>query len=200
MEGVLFTRESIPQDPDGIPSYVHRVEFQYIWRWCDPTLLGRVLKCSSCLKILTIGETEIPLDGVRKIVSSGEFGRDIISLTLISSMPTVPTLMLLALSLLNLRELMIGSIAQAEPPALIHPDKTWQGGPLESLELAWLWSNEFRLTALCGITFHRVDLSVRDATIEKIIACSSETMRELTLQCMSILWNAVSRKRCRQVR
>jgi len=51
----VFTREidvvrwhtNIPQDPDGIPSYAQDVEFQGIRYWCDPTALGRVLKCFS---------------------------------------------------------------------------------------------------------------------------------------------------------
>jgi len=193
----MFTREpevvrwytTVPQDPDGIPSYVHDVEFQSIRCWRDPTLLGRVLKCFSRLKILTISETGIPPDEVRKVVSSGEFGRDIISLTFISPVSTVQTLVSLALSLSNLRELMIDSIMRAEPPALTSPDKTWQGGPLESLELASLWSEEFEFIALCGVTTHRLDLSVVDMTMEKIIACSSETIRELMFQGTCFLWN-----------
>ena len=199
---IMFTHEpevvrwctNIPQDPDGIPSYVRDVEFQCIRCWRDPTLLSRVLKGFSRVKILTVWETGIPPDEVCKIVSSGGFGRDIISLTLISSVSTVPTLMSLALSLPNLRELMIDSVVQAEPPVLTPPDKTWQGRPLESLELALLWSKELEFIALCGVTAHRVDLSVGDVTIEKIIACSSETMRELTLQGTCLPWNFVPRE------
>ena len=186
---------NVPQDPDGIPSYAHDVEFQSIRCWHNPALLGRVLECFSRVKILTICETGVPPDEVRKIVSSGKFGRDITSLTFISPVSTVPTLMSLALSLPNLRELMINSVVQVKPPAPTPPDKTWQGGPLESLELASLWSKELEFIALCEVASRRVDLSVGNVSIEKVIAGSSETMRELTLQGTCFLWNSVSRER-----
>ena len=185
----MFTREhevvrwhtNIPQDPDGIPSYVHDVEFQSIRCWRNPTLLCQVLRCFSRVKILTIAETRIPSDEVHKILSSGGFGRDITSLALISTISTIPALMSLVLSLPNLRELIMIDpvVRQAEPPAL---DKTWQGEPLESLELDLFGSKEIEFIALCGIASHRVDLSARDVKLENIIACSSETMRELTFQ------------------
>ena len=187
---LVFSREhevvrwytNIPQDPDGIPSYAHDVEFQSIRVWRDPTLLSQVLKCFSRVKILTFSETGIPSDEVRKLVSSGNFGRDVTSLTFIYPVSTVPTLMSLTLSLPNLRELMIDSVVRAKPPVFIPPDKTWQGGPLQSLELSWLSSKEIGFIVQCGVTSHMVCLSVRDAKMEEIIVCSSETMQELTLE------------------
>ncbi|KAF9652834.1 hypothetical protein BDM02DRAFT_3183185 [Thelephora ganbajun] len=93
----------------------------------------------------------------------------------------MPELMQLILSLPNLRELMIDSISQTEPPASIPPEKTWQREPLQSLELASLQSKDIEFIALCGITSRRIDLSLSDAMIEKIIACSSGTVSELVL-------------------
>lgn len=187
---LVFAREidvvrwytNIPQDPDGIPSYAQDIEFQSIRYWRDPTALSRVLKCFSRVKALTISETRIPSSEVRNIVSSGEFGKELTSLFLISPYSTVPALMPLVLSFPNLRELMIDSLTQSDPPASILPDKTWNRGPLQSLELSWLWRKEIEYIALCGVTSRRIDLSVGDAMIEKIIACSSETMQELVLQ------------------
>lgn len=187
---LVFSREldvfrwytNIPQDPDGIPSYARDVEFQSIRCWRDPKILGQVLMCFSRVKALTIAETAVSSGEVQNIVSSGEFGRELTSLFLISPFSTVPTLMPLILSFPNLRELMIDSLTQPQPPAQILPDKTWKRGPLQSLELSWLWSRETEYIALCGVTSRRIDLSIGDVMIEKIIACSSETMRELAVQ------------------
>ncbi|KAF9648587.1 hypothetical protein BDM02DRAFT_3115208 [Thelephora ganbajun] len=173
---------NIPQDPDGIPSYARDVEIQSIRCWRDPTVLGRVLKCFSRVKTLVICETHLPSSEVQKIVASSEFGREVTSLIFISPRSTMPELMQLILSFPNLRELMINSISQTEPPASIPPDKTWQKEPLQSLELSSLHSKEMEFIALCGITSRRIDLSLGDAMIEKIIACSSETVSELLLQ------------------
>ena len=187
---LIFSREhevvswytNVSQDPDGIPSYVHDVEFQSIRVWRDPTRLSRVLECFSRVKILTFSETGIPSDEVRKLVSSDKFGRDVISLTFISPVSTIPTLMSLTLSLPNLRELMIDFVVQAEPTTFIPPDKTWERGPLQSLELSWLSSTEIASIVLYGVLSRKVDLSVRDVTMDKIIVCSSETIQELRLQ------------------
>ena len=187
---LVFSRElevvrwytNIPQDPDGIPSYARDVEFQSIRYWRDPTVFGRVLKCFSRVKTLTIAETRVPSSEVENIVSSGEFGRELTSLFLISPSSTVPTLMPLVLSFPNLRELMIDSLTQPKPPARSLPDKTWEREPLQSLELSWLWGGEIGYIALCGVTSRRIDLYVGDPMIEKIITCSSETIRELVLQ------------------
>jgi len=50
---------NIPQDPDGILSYVQSVEFSGI-RWSKPTLFGRALKCFSKLELLEMINTPLP--------------------------------------------------------------------------------------------------------------------------------------------
>jgi len=172
----------IPQDPDGIPSYAQDVEFQSIRFWRDPTVLSRVLKCFSRVKTLTIAETAVPPSEVQNILSSGEFGRELTSLFLISPWSSVPTLMPLILSFPNLRELMIDHFLHSHAPASLLPGGTCKRGPLQSLELSWLLNKDIEYIALCGVTSRRIDLYVGDAMIEKIIAGSSETMRELVLQ------------------
>lgn len=188
-QDVVLWYTNIPQDPDGIPSYAHNVEFQGIRSWCDPTVFSRVLKCFRCVKTLTICQTWVPADEIRNIVSTGEFGKELTSLFLLSPYPTVPTLVSLILSLPHLRELSIDSVARTEPPASILPDTTWQREPLQSLALSWYWSGEVEFIALCGITSRRIDLADCDAMIEKIIARSSETMSELVLQGTWLLRN-----------
>lgn len=178
---------SVPQDPDGIPSYARDVKFKSIRYWRNPAILGQVLKCFSRVKNLTISETRVPSSEVETVVSSGAFGREITSLVLISPFSTVPTLMPLILSFPNLRELMIDSSTQPEPPTSTLPDNPWKNEPLRSLQVAWLWSKEIEFIALCGFTSRSINLSVGDAMIEKIIARSSETMSELALQGMRLL-------------
>ena len=58
----------IPQDPGGIPSCAQGVDFRSIHRWRDPTVLGRVLKCFSRVKTLTVSLSRVPSDEVDKIV------------------------------------------------------------------------------------------------------------------------------------
>lgn len=187
---VVFSREhevvrwytNIPQDPDGIPSYALDIEIQSIRWWRDPIALSRVLKCFTRVKTLTIAETRIPSSEVENIVSSGEFGREITTLNLISPLPAMPTLMPLILSFPNLTELTIDLDTQPDPPTSILPGKTWQRGPLQFLQFSWFRSEEIEFITLCGITSRKINLDVSSMMIEKIIACSSETMCELELQ------------------
>ena len=120
----MFSREhevirwytNIPQDPDGISSYALDVAIQSTRWWRDPIALSRVLKCFTRVKTLTIAETRVPSSEVDNIVSSGEFGREITTLNLISPLPAIPTLMSLILSFPNLTELMIDLDTQPGPP------------------------------------------------------------------------------------
>ena len=199
----MFTREhevvrwytNIPQDPDGIPSYVLDVEFASIRYWRNPTVLGSVLKCFSRVEVLTFSDTWVPSSEVNDIISSGEFGRELTSLVLIYARSALPALRSLILSFPNLRELTIHDIMQeVEPPALLFPEQPWQREPLRSLELYWFLDDEIEFIVRCGITSRRVDLSVTGVMVEKIIARSSETMRELVLWGAWLLWNFVARE------
>lgn len=181
---------NIPQDPNGIPAYADSVEFQNIRCWRDPTIFGQVLKCFSRVKTLTITDTMIKSSEVDNIVSSGEFGRELISLVLLTPWSTVPTLMPLILSFPNLSELTIDSITPVEPPVSVLPEKTWKAKPLQSLELAWLQGEDIEFIGSCGITSRRFELVVGDVMVEKIIAYHSKTMGELVLQGTWLLWDS----------
>ena len=128
---VLFCQEEVvvrwcknnPQDPNGIPSYAEDVKFQSIRRWRDSAVFTRALKCFSCVKTLLICDTWIPSDEAREIVSSGEFGRELTSLVLISAISPLPALMPLILSFPNLRELTIDCTSELRPLGPIKPGK-----------------------------------------------------------------------------
>ena len=175
---------NIPQDPDGIPSYVQDVEFQTIRLWRDPTLFSRVLKCFSRVRFLTIFETGVTYDELYDVVSSGEFGRQLTSLILLLPLCTPPTLMLLITSFPNLKELIVNGVAEVSvaSTAQTPPDMVWKMGTLELLELSWVRSKVIHSIARCGITSRRINLAVGDGMTEKILANSSEAVVELIFQ------------------
>ena len=181
----------IPQGPHGIPSYIRDVQFRGIVPWSDPTILGRVLERLSWMKILKFSGTMVPRDEVQRIASSGTFGRELTSLVFTSPFSAVPTLMPLISSSPNLRELTIEYRPswRTMPLATKHP---WKRGPLQSLRLFGLLSEEMEYIARCGITFHKLDLDVGDRMIEKIVACSSETVEKLVLSGAWLRWNSTA--------
>ena len=177
--------ENIPQDPDGIPSYVRNVKFHDTWEWNDPSVFGSVLKRFRHLKTLELSDILVPYEEVVDLVSSGEFGREIISLTIFAPQESaLPALMSLVLSLPNLTELMIdgiSAVAVGLPPSPL-PEKTWQREPLQSLKLYWIGGCEVDFITRCGIMSRMVDMRVSEEMIEKIVACSSATMSKLVLR------------------
>ena len=201
LRAVVFSVESdlarwcrnIPQDPDGIPSYVEDVLFHRICRWSDPAILVRVLKRLSRVKILRFFGTSVPCGKVQSIASSGAFGRELTSLVFICPYSAVSTLMPLISSLQNLRELRIQRSFPGVPRSLAPEHiQIWKRGPLKSLELWGVWDQEAEYIARCGITTRELSLCMSDNMIEKIIACSSETVEKLVLRGAWFLWNSTA--------
>lgn len=170
----------VPQDPDGIPSYVQDVEFRTIYRWLDPTVLGRALECLHRVRTLAIKGTAEPAGGLYNSIASSGFGSEVTSFTLSTPLFPAKTSVQLILSFPKLRELFITTQVGHSVPIPPHYG-TWQRGPLKSLELTWIRSRDSEFLALCGITSRRIELDVGYG-IEKIIACSSETVEELLLR------------------
>lgn len=184
---------NIPQDPDGIPSYVQDVLFRRIGRWSDPAILVRVLKCLSRVKILKFFETLVPCGEVQAIASSGAFGRELTSLVFIYPYSALSTLMPLISSPPNLRELRIQpSLPGTSMPLAPEHVHIWKREPLQSLLLWRFQGEEAEYIARCGITARKLDLSMGDEMMEKIIACSSEVVEELVLRGAWFLWNSTS--------
>ena len=179
---VFLWRANIPQELNGIPSYVRNVEFRGIHSWAEPTLFGRVLWCFRRIRTLTIYEAEAPASEIDKIVARSEFGKEVTSLAfVVPGSATVSGLMGLALSCPKLQFLELTQL-DSEPPSSIPLDKTWQGGPLRSLKLFILHGKDINLLASCGITSHKLGLHIYDPMVEKVITLSSETMNELLLR------------------
>ena len=66
----------IPQDPDGILSYVHYAKIQENFLWTEPILLSRLLRSLSSLATLWMCATKIP-DELPGHIWRGEFGKGI---------------------------------------------------------------------------------------------------------------------------
>ena len=189
-EDVIRWCKDIPQDPDGIPSYVRDVQFRGIIPWSDPTILGRVLECLSRVKILKISQTELLCGEVQSIVSSGTFGRELTSLVFTSPYSTVPSFMPLISSSPNLRELTIEyRRAWRIAPTSLAPEHIWKREPLQSLTLFRPSGEEMEYIVRCGITSHNLDLYLGDTMIEKVVACSSGIVEKLALRGAWLLWN-----------
>ena len=142
-EFVLFRSDSvarweidIPQDPDGIPSYLRHVRFEHFPRRFEPGMLGRVLKIFTSMISMDIhGGRLPPPDGLTVPVSLGEFGQRVTRLTLLNITMGKPSTVIASFifSFPNLKELVIANVPflpDESPP--IAPD-IFQRGPLESL-------------------------------------------------------------------
>ena len=197
---IAFAREcevfrwytNIPQDPDGIPSYAQNVEFHTISRWAEPTIFGRVLKCFRRVKSLTVYKTTVPPSEVDKVMACREFGKELTALTLIYPWSTSPTLAQLVLSFPKLQTLVIIDSPNPKPLSPIVQDKAWQRGPLQSMKLSGFRGEVNNFLAACGVTSCRIDLYLCDEMVERVIACSSETVSELLLRGVWLVENCVA--------
>lgn len=124
---------------------------------------------------------------VSKIAADGEFGKELTVLNLTVAGAKVGTLRDLILSLPKLREFVVDRVLGDDYPMRQQglPDETWQWEPLHSLALLNLPWRCFEAIALCGITSRRINLSITDKrTMEKVIACSSEVVKEVVIRDM----------------
>ena len=87
---------------------------------------------------LTFREAELPSGEVRKIVASGEFGKEITPSDLRSPISAIQTMMRSPFSFQKLREMTLGSVTRSERSRSIFPGETRHGQPLRSLRLSYL--------------------------------------------------------------
>jgi len=170
----------IPQDMDGIASYVHAVKFKGIGSWYNPATLGLTLKGLGSLTKLWVFGTVIP-DEVPAQISRGEFGREITTLTILFPPCTLATIVSMILSLPDLKTLCVtaNGIVSGEPLST-HPASP-QKGPLDLLQLRGDVSGLVEALAKFRFISRRLSLGVYIPGIEQLITCSSETVVELNL-------------------
>ena len=170
----------IPQDPDGIPSYVRSVRFLCIHHWREPALFGRVLKTFTSMTNLWIDETDIPQpDKVPGSVSFDEFGKEIKHLTLWSIRCPVATIVSMVLSFPNLEDFIATGLPSGEIPAIL--PHTPQRRPLASLRLYAPTCGIGPAMARCGLKSYRLSLCLSDAGLVQILTLSSRVVVELEL-------------------
>lgn len=174
---------NIPQDPDGIPSYVRFARFQEIRSWHEPALFGRVLKNFTRMTMLWINKARIPPpDELPAIVSFGEFGKKVELLILFSPRCTVATITSLVLSFPNLEDFLLSGTVSKNPLATL--PCTLQRRPLGSLRLCAAESGVGVALAQSGLRSRRFSLSVCDSGLKQLLALSSEVIVELILSGM----------------
>jgi len=170
----------IPQDSDGISSYVRHLKIGVIFSWDEPTLLSRILGSLSSLTTLSMYATGIP-DELPGHIWRGEFGKGITTVHLRLPHCTLPTLISMILSLPNLKKLCVercGDMPEETPPTYsVTPER----GPLNSLKLYGGVSRIGEALTKLRFTSRRLSLDVGITNIEQLLLLSSETVVELKL-------------------
>jgi len=167
----------IPQDPDGIPSYVLLLKIEGVVTWDDPLLLGRVLKNLTSLQQLLIFETRIP-DELQDPVLRGEFGKEITTLCLWTSYCALATTMSIILSLPKLEDLVIGNHNTSGEPLSTHLI-TPQRRSLDSLRLGGDIDEVGEPLAESRLIYRILYLDTHLPITEQLITLSSENLVQL---------------------
>jgi len=172
--------KNIPQDSDGIPSYVFVFKIEGVAAWDDPALFGRVLKNLTSLKHLFIFRTRIP-DELQDPILRGEFGKEIATLYLWSSSCASATTMSMILAFRNLTGLIIGNHKNTSEEPLSTHLVIPQWGPLVLLRLGGDVDEVGKTLVKSRVISPLISLDTHlDATGE-LIALSSGVLAELIL-------------------
>ena len=177
----------IPQDPDGILSYVHYAKIQENFLWTEPILLSRLLGSLSSLATLWMCATKIP-DELLGHIWRGEFGKGITTVHLRLPYCTLPTLTSMILSLPDLKKLCVercGDVLEEPHPTYsVTPER----GPLDSLKLYGCVDRIGEALTKFRFTSRRLSLDVGITNVEQLLLLSSETVVELKLYNTWSLW------------
>jgi len=176
----------VPQDPEGIISYIHVVRFQDIFFWDDPATFGRALENLSSLTKLWMVGVAIP-NGLPGQLSRGQVGESITILCLWYPCSTLATMASLVISLPNLEVLsVVGAGIESEEPLSPHP-VTSQRAPLRFLDLRGNIGGIGKALAESRFVSHHLSLDIQIPGVEQLIAISSETAVNLALYGVLIL-------------
>lgn len=179
---------NIPQDLDGIPSYVRHVRFKFThFSHLEPGTLSRVLKSFGSMVSLAIDNTNLPPPEELAVpLSLGEFG-NITRLILVYVVDPLSVITSFIFSFPNLRELITYHLdLWPDEPFPTIPDASQRG----LLELPSIHSTErdnYPAFAQLGLASRRLSLDPSCHGIELFIKRSSETMVALTLIGMQLL-------------
>ena len=168
----------IPQDSDGVVSYVRSVQFSKIYYWGDPALPRRVLKNLSSLRELVIEKTDIP-DELLDHISCGEFGKGITTLYLRFPPCTHATMASMILSLPNLKELRVDDNGDMSEEPLPAPSVTLQRRKLDSLYLYGDANGMAEVLAKYRFTVSYLYMRLHISGAAQFLTVSSETVVEL---------------------
>ena len=170
----------IPQDSDGIPSYVRHLKIEEIFSWDEPTLLSRILGSLSSLTTLSMYATGIP-DEFPSHISRGGFGKGIVVLYLGFSCYTFAAMTSMILSLPSLKELCVDNCRVTSEGPLPTHSVAPQREPLDSLGLHGPGDGVGESLAKLRLTSSRLSLDVNVKDVEQLLSLSSETVVELEL-------------------
>jgi len=170
----------IPQNSDGISSYVRHVKIREIHSWAEPALLSQMLESLSSLTTVEIFATEVP-DEFPSHISSREFGKRITALRLCSLYPSFATMTSMIFSLPNLKELCIEDCQATPRESLPTHSVAPEREPLDSLELQGYVDGIGEALAKSRFTSNRLSLDVSIAGVAQLLLLSTKTVVELKL-------------------
>ena len=180
---------NVPQDPDGIPSYVRHVRFKHFPLRLEPGILSRVLKVFTSMISLDIDGGRLPPPEELTVpVSLGEFGQRVTRLTLNAIIGEPSTVVVsFIFSFPNLRELVISNVPflpDESPPITLDIS---QRGPLESLVVLGSMDLSYDYIPLWRFAPRRLSFGPSVRSADLLVGVSSETMVELTLMGTQLL-------------
>ena len=175
---------NIPQDLDGIPSYVRHVRFKYLPRRLLSGTLSRLLGTFKLMTSLDIESSRLPLpDELAVPVSLGKFGKGITRLTLVHMREQISVITTFIFSFQNLKELVIAKVDSwtdnlKSPPII---PEIFQRGMSEVFIVPWCRGLPYNNIALWRLAPRRLSLGSSAKGMDLIIRGSSEMVAELTL-------------------
>ena len=170
----------VQRGQNRILSYVHLVEFRDIDSWNEPELFCRTLKGFCSLKALETYGCAIP-DELAGQISRGEFGRGITTLSLRFPGCDLSTITSIILSLPDLKKLKV-ALDETTSRKSLSTSIVSQRKSLDLLELYLQADEVVEVLIQAQFTFRYVRLGSFISSAHRLLAISSETLVELTLE------------------
>ena len=179
-----YTR--IPQDPEGIPSYVHSAQLSGLDHCREPGILNRILRCFVNLRSLRLIQVELSLlSEQRNPILFGDFGMGITELLINKPVCTYGTFVSLILSLPNLQTLVTVIL---EPKGT--PPSTLPNNPKRILKELRIYRGEPKVAMVlsqCPLSFQAITIKrpppsdPPSVDLRALLVSSSETVKKVEL-------------------